>query len=168
MAVQLPFADADIFVQVRDFAAQNLLNRVIAYGAMLLVAAVIVTGLFMVLGWQPRAVYTLIALMLVYSLLLLYADPEGEYTKEDVMTMFVLAALMPGVMYFIAQLGSGMIAQFATPLVMLQETATDVGAAVAQGATSNVGGFGWYLGMFLMYMGVLGGSFGLAVLIREE
>jgi len=168
MAIQLPFADADIFVQVRDFAAQNLLNRVLAYGAMLLIAAIIVTGLFMVLGWQPRAVYTLVALMLVYTLLLLYADPEGEYTKEDVMTMFVLAALMPGVMYFLAQLGTGMIAQFASPLVALQEVATEAGAAVVQGAAEEVGGFGWYLGMFLMYMGVLGGSFGLAVLIREE
>ena len=159
MAVNLPFSE--YFEGIRSFAAQSLLNRVLAYGFGFIVSAVLATILATIFAIPASAPFLLSITALFFALFLMYVDPEGEYTKEDALAVFVLAAVMPGIAYLILQMGQGMVAQIAAPLVMLQETASQVGTAVASGTSGIVWNFGQYLGMFLLYAGALGISFGI-------
>jgi len=149
--------------QIRNFAAQDLLHRVAAYGGLTLLAAILVSVIYGLLSWPMSLPYVAVGMVLLLAATFYVVDPEGQYTKEDIMAVLALSVIFPVLVWVIHTSGTA-LSQIASPLIMLQEAGAPTAQAIS-GAT--VGSPGWFLAMVLIWNGIFGISFGLAELARQ-
>ena len=156
-----------VFDWAENFAAQGLGQRIFVYG-LFYVVAVLLAG-FIVKGFGLYTTLgvggTLLVAVAFMALFLAGVDPDNQYTKQDVLALFVVAAIAPAVFWILASGATAGIAQVASPVVML---ATAAASAAAQGTTApTVSALAQYLGNFFVHAGALYGAMGLKYITTE-
>lgn len=166
--MQLPGMNSDFIQRIRDFAAQGLLQRTAVYTVLLLISAILTVAIFGFFHWPMVLAYELALIMLFFGFGVIYLDPEAEYTNEDVFAIYLSAAFMVFIVYFMHTTGTA-LGQIASPLIQLQTAGQTVAQQMAAGATSPaIGSLSWFLAEFFMYLGVMFGGFGWAHIVRTE
>jgi len=156
-----------LFEMSRDFAAEGILQRVVVYGVWYLVAVLLAGLLVKALGWYTYLGIggTLLVGILFFVVALIGIDPENEYTKADVIALFVLALIMPVIVWALAAASTAAVAQVASPLVLMADAAA---AKAAEGvATPAASALAQYLGNVMMHSGALFFAMGLKYVITE-
>lgn len=138
-----------------DYAAQGILQRTVVYAVVYLVSVLFAGLIVQWLGWYSLLGVggTLFIAMLILGFFMLGVDPENEYTKEDIVAMWIVMAIAPVILWGLLAAAGAAVAQIASPVVMMADAAAD---AAAQGVTAPAASaIAQYLGNVLMHGGVL-------------
>ena len=144
-----------IFRALSDYAAQGLVQRTIVYGAVYIVAVLLAGLLVQALGWYSVVGVggTLFIAMIILGIFMYGVDPENEYTKEDILAMWIVMAIAPAVFWALLAAAGAAVAQIASPVVLMSNAAANAASnGVSAPAASAIA---QYLGNVLMHGGVL-------------
>ncbi len=149
-----------IFQALADYAAQGVLQRTAVYAGTYLVAVLLAGLIVQGFGWYNVLGVggTLLIAMLIYGIFMLGIDPENEYTKEDVIALWIVMVIAPAILWGLVAAAGASVAQIASPVVLMADAAADTASkGVAAPAASAIA---QYLGNVLMHGGVLFGTMG--------
>jgi len=143
-----------LFQGLSDYVAQGLLQRAAVYFVAFLASVLIAGGVVVTLGIYdvvgPGG--TLLLSMVVLGFIMYGIDPENEYTKEDVMALWIVMAVAPAVVMMLHAATGAAIAQVASPLIVISEMANGAGVEAATPAMTELSK---YLLHVVAYGGVL-------------
>lgn len=156
-----------IFDWAENFAAQGIGQRILVYSVFYLVAVLLAGWIVVAFHWYSLlgAGGTLALAVVFMAFFLMGIDPENQYTKEDVIALFVTAAIAPAVFWLVVAGASAGLAQIASPVVLMADTAAKT---AAQGVTAPAAsGIAEYLGNLFMHTGALFAAMGLKYVVTE-
>ena len=156
-----------IFQWAEDFAAQGIGQRILVYSTFYLIAVLLAGWLVKAFGWYSLLGVggTLLVALTFMALFLMGVDPENQYTKEDVISLFVTAAIAPAIFWMIVAGASAGLAQVASPVVLMANAAAKT---AAQGVVSPAASaLAEYLGNFMMHTGALFAAMGIKYIATE-
>ena len=155
------------FAWSREKAAEGLLQRAGIYFVWYLISVLLASWFTQLIGWYNVIGVggVLFIALLLFVVVLMGIDPENDYTKEDVLALTLVGLFMPVFLWAIKQGAAGGLAQLASPVILMADTAAKAASTGVSAPAASI--LAQYFGNTMMNFGALFFAMGLKYVATE-